>query len=279
MPPTPHDPLPQGDPEAGAPTVCLTLDLESDYATDRFDAVSQVFRLTEFCDDIEVPLTVFVEGRILRDYDEVLTELPAGTEVQLHCNDHRHVPDTPEALIAAKDDFQRVVGRPPVGYRAANYRMTPELMDCLVREGFLWDASRCEAGPSAAARERCRRPFVLDNGLWEIPVGVTPTGGVPLTMSMLSLTGFRLFRRLLEGHGTQRDFVFVFHLHDLFPSRALWQASLKRMAGHAWNYRMLLRDPFQRFQRFVRYLKDRGFRFATCTQWLEDCRTERRNAA
>lgn len=254
------------------PTVCLTLDLESDYATDGFDALGSTGRLAEYCRRNGIPLTVFAEGRVLRNFPDVLEQFPSNTEFQLHCNDHRNVPDTPAALSSAVDAYQRVFGHAPTGYRAANYRMTADLLNALQSHHFVWDASCLPIEKSSYSwPSNDGKPFSLSGGLWELPVSVTPSLGIPVTMSMVSLVGLPLFWRLLRSGEVNGDLVFVFHLHDLFPTRSLRQATIKRILGHSWNYRFFLSDPFERFTRFVDRLQMVGYEFLTCSQWLRNC--------
>jgi hypothetical protein len=253
------------------PTACITLDLEADYVTDEFYALEHIPRLTEFCSSTSVPLTVFVEGRVLRNYEEVLSEFPKGTDFGLHCNNHRHIPDTPHSLVSGIRSFFAVFGHAPHSYRAGNYLVTPELMDTLVREGFLYDSSFV---PSPIARIQpgvpINRPFRLRNHLWELPVSVWPGLRLPLTMSLVSFIGWPMVRLLVELCGLPEILIFVVHMNDLFRSPALRHAALIRQIGHTWNYRLGFKDPFYRFTRFVHLLELKGYRFTTCSRVVEE---------
>lgn len=254
-------------------TACITLDLETDYATGKFCSERGVEELALYCQVMELPLTVFVEGRMLRDHAHVLGRFPSNTSFQLHCNDHGAIPDTPESLAAGIQSFVSVFRQRPSGYRAGNYRVNAELMEELIANRFTWDAS-LRRGPSAMRSTvglgaDC---FQLQNGLLELPVAALPTIGMPLTMSTLSLIGILPMTTLMRLFGVPRLLVFVMHLHDLFASPALGEATLSRRIGHTWNYRMGRVDPFERFKAFIGLLKKEEYTFRTCNDVVGELR-------
>lgn len=249
-------------PRVPGPIACLSLDLESDYATDSFEALRRLPELRAFCAGLKIPLTIFVEGRVLRDYADCLGCFPQGTDFQLHCGDHRHIPDRAGDLKRSFADFTRVFGRAPIGYRAGNYKMTKEILETLETLQFKWDASYLSSGVRDLQLPS-DRPFRMPNGLWELPVTRWPVVGIPMTMSMVSLLGTGLTKALKSLVGVPAYSMFVFHLHDIFPTTALRRATLKRRLGHSWNYRFGLRDPFKRFADFVLALRQHDCRFVT----------------
>lgn len=257
--------------EHNIPSACMTLDLETDYATGKFHGSTGIIRLCDFCQSAGIPLTVFVEGRIIRDYREVLSLFPPPTEFELHCNDHRYIPDTPESLASGIKSFSSAFQRSPRGYRAACYKTTDELMMALVNHGFAWDSSCLPnfGGVFSFRKTPSNRPFRLSNGLVELPIAVLPGLGLPLTMSFISLLGLQSIKVFIMTLGLPCLMVFVIHLHDLFPSPALSEATLLRRIGHNWNYRLGFTDPFERFKSFINILKERNYQFFTCREIIE----------
>lgn len=253
--------------------VYLTLDLESDYATNQFLCLDRVLQLVQFTKMYCVPLTVFVEGRVLRDHRHVLDHFPDTTVFALHCNDHRQIPDSADSLREGIEAFRVAFGYNPRGYRAGNYKLTEEIMNSLTWASFAWDASYVPRWSSQACKGEL--PFRWHNGLWELPVGVWPDTGIRFAMSMVSLIGLPITEMLTKLKGLPRLPVFVFHLHDIFPSPSLRLARAARQLGHAWNYRMGFIDPFVRFRQFVEFLVADGCEFKTCEDlFLEICQQD-----
>lgn len=250
---------------------CVTLDFEADYSTSHFLCLNHTSDLAEVCTSLDVPLTVFVEGRVLRDHAGLLRQFPARTEFGLHCDNHTTIPDNAQALRRGKAAFEAVFGHSPVGYRAANYLMTPELYKALADEGFTYDASYAHGITALHPSDHpAEHPFRLANGLWEVPVTTWTGTRLRTSMSMVSL----LSRPLIEGwmgwRGWPELFIFVVHMHDLYPEVSLKSATLKRQLGHLWNYRFGLRDPLMRFRRFITTLQSAGFDFRTVSSLIPE---------
>jgi hypothetical protein len=259
--------------EFGLPAACITLDLEYDYATDEFHSMNGIPRLAQFCKSMAIPLTVFIEGRVLESHSKVLFQFPSATEFGLHCFDHRKLPDTPTSLTSGSNLFASVLGYAPRAYRAGKYIVTRELINALETNRFVWDTSCLPSvGGAMSSGAPIDRPFRLPNGLWELPVAVWPRLRIPLTMSCLSMMGLFVARMLVKSCGLPNPLVFVVHLHDIFPSPALGSATFIRKLGHRWNYRIGLVDPFERFVNFMWLLKLHNYRFLTGSQLIEEIR-------
>jgi len=258
------------------PTAALTIDVESDYDSQQYEGLERLEDLIAVVRSLGVPLTAFVEGRFFEDRRSVCDQLvSAGADIQLHCWDHRSWGDGVEDLQRSIEAYRRLLGRPPEGYRAHTYRLTPELVTALMANGFRWDSSILPAVAHAGHtgwRSVRTDYYVLAERLVEFPLAVWPMIGIPLTHSyrlLLRPIGEALFRRVL---GWPQTVVYDMHMVDL-----VWTKSLRRspLPAHVkWMYRYMWGtnrgDSFASLRAFVTNLRRGGYRFTTLSTLCQE---------
>jgi peptidoglycan-N-acetylglucosamine deacetylase len=220
------------------PTASLSLDLDDkwSYLKTHGDAGWEGFpsyldrvvpRLLALLDDLELRITVFIVGQDAaneRNRCALGSIASAGHEIGNHSFHHEpwlhlYSPQQIEDEIAAAEDaILAATSVRPVGFRGPGYSHSPAVLECLVRRGYLYDASTLPTvvGPLARAyyflttrltphqrRERSRlvggiteglrpiKPYPLrfgdddDSVLWEVPVTTFPLLRFPIHFSYL----------------------------------------------------------------------------------------------
>lgn len=251
----------------GEHVATFSIDVESDYGTGRNQALSQIDRFLDLVAELDVPLTAFVEGQFFEKRRELCRLLlDRDVDVQLHCYDHADPGDTPDALRRGAAAYADFCGRPPAGYRAHTYRLTGELFDTLLQEGFCWDSSVM----TAVAQGRNTHPefrqgdyFVLAGRVHEFPMGTWR--GLPLAFNhtyrlLLKAPAETLLR---VAFGPSRLVAYNTHMTDLVRCDSLREASrgtsVRLMHRYLWSTHGP--DTFASFRSAVRYLAGRGYRF------------------
>ena len=143
----------------------------------------------------------------------------AGHEVASHTRRHRHLSDlTPEErreeLVASRETLERVAGEPVAGFRAPSFDVPPGHFAALADAGYEYDSSvvPCRRIPGWYGGEwDARRPCGADelvegapSVVRELPVGVMPGVGLPLTGTWIRFFGVGytvLGMRLLARRG------------------------------------------------------------------------------
>lgn len=245
----------------------VSIDFESDYGTGRTEALSQIDRFLELLDELEVPLTAFVEGRFFDDQRQLCRLLlERGVDMQLHCYDHGQPGDTPQSLRRGVAAFADFCGRRPSGYRAHTYRLTDELFDTLLEEGFAWDSSLMRAlaqGRNAHPEFRRGDYFVLAGRLYEFPIA---------RWRMVPLAFNHSYRLLLKRPaeavlratcGLGRLVAYNTHMTDMVRCTSLADARRSTAArlGHNYLWAFQGDDTFASFRSAVKYLRRGGYRF------------------
>lgn len=171
----------------------LSIDVEHDYNGNRTDALDRLPDLLAAVRQARLPLTAFVEGRLFTEQPDLCRRLAeAGTDLHLHCYDHRESGDTADSLRRSIDTFESSTYARPRGYRAHTYRLTEETFKTLVAEGFAWDSSILPGIGLGNHRGRTFRRgdwFVFDDALAEFPVASWRAWGIPFTQSYRQLLG------------------------------------------------------------------------------------------
>lgn len=263
---------------------CLTLDLEPDHAgraEPRYDGwePSRVHELLRLLGRHGAPLTVFVVAGSLRARPATIELFrEAGAEFQLHSHSHDlSAPDSAEEIARGKDEFARVFGKEPVGYRAPEGRISEHGWRRLDAAGFHFDSS---IFPSFWPRPRYLRyrpqPFrPAGTSLVELPISTLSWARLIVSLSWFKLLGFGVYRRLLEGGPLPDPLVFDMHLHDLARLPAFdalprpWRAVYSRNQDSGLAF----------LDRFLELLAARGSRFAALGAVADELRRELPGAA
>jgi peptidoglycan/xylan/chitin deacetylase (PgdA/CDA1 family) len=253
-------------------TAVFSLDLEPDYEGDCFHGLDGLNAALEVLSGEQVPLTVFVEGRLLERFPERMQALASRADVQLHCYDHRMAGDTAETLNQSRRLFRKVLGREPEGYRAHTYRLHASLYRALLAEGFKWDASLLPAAfgyganPARVWRQGGAQCFVLDGGrLVEFPIAVLRRLPLPFTHSYHALARNWLYSLLIRLGQLPPLCVHDMHMVDLQRVPCLAQARFGAVLKAAYRMTWWGRgeNTHDDLRWTIRLLRRRGYRFTT----------------
>lgn len=249
-------------------TAHITLDLESDWFVEEpgrsyftFEFLPEYIQLIQ---ELDVPVTVFVVGRLLEECPEIIERLRTELTTSFHLHSYSHDPEMSNGFrtdlqqgIAA---FETFFGERPLGYRAPLGKITDQQLRTLDQAGFRFDSSifpsyRPGTYNNLSAPVEPYRPDTTES-LIEFPVGVVPYLRIPLAQSYLKLTGQPYFR-LLDTLDLPDPLVFVSHLHDFFETAANDHRSQPMKAIQQRN----LRESTELFETLVETLKENGYSF------------------
>jgi Polysaccharide deacetylase len=248
--------------------VCITLDLEPDYAGVVPTAYTawqapQVERLASVLAQHNVPMTAFVVAESLRAHPEIVGLLQRGNvEFQLHSFSHDLAhPDSSEEIRRGKEVFESHFGHAPLGYRAPQGLISPAGWRRLDEEGFVFDASVFPAiWPRPRYLRYPRRPFrPAGCRLIAIPAGTLTPARLVVSVSWFKLLGWPLYRWLLTHCALPDPLVLGMHLHDLWPTGS----SLTLRGPWTWVYRDNTDSGFTLLTRFIELMQGRGASFET----------------
>lgn len=251
-------------------TACITLDLESDWFVDgpqrSYITVEYLDRYIELIHSVDVPVSVFVVGRLLEDRPDVIERLDEALDVEFHLHSYAH---DPEMAAGFRSDlregiraFESFFGHPPQGYRAPLGKISAHQIATLDDEGIAFDSSvfpsyRPGIYNNLDAPTEPYRPAGTDQ-LVELPIGVLPYLRVPTAQSYLKLGG-RTYLRLLEQLEPSEPLVFLSHLHDFIDTPANEHRSQPMKTIQQRN----LDESTALFQSLIQRLTAKGYRFTT----------------
>jgi hypothetical protein len=248
-------------------TFTLTIDLESDYCTGYFQCLEKSGPLLDYLKNNVSEFTVFCEGNVLRAAHPIIESLlNTGGDMQLHCNDHRDGPDDIDGFEKGLGAYIKYFGYMPAGYRAGKYRMDAQLITHIINRGLKWDSSLI---PVFLEKKYCN-PYLLNNNFIEFPASVCLADKFIMSMTYNSFFGPAVFE-LLKGHVLKHSYInFTVHLQDLFPSKSLSRASLKRKMIYHWHDRFGFRNPFNFFTGILDFLIKNNYRPVSLSNLYSD---------
>ncbi|ATW89212.1 polysaccharide deacetylase [Halohasta litchfieldiae] len=258
-------------------TACITLDLESDWFVDQpghsYRSVEYLQSYIEMIRQVDVPVTVFVSGRLLEDRPEAVERLRRELDTEFHLHSYAHDPEMKQGfrtdLKQGIDAYEAFFGSRPRAYRAPLGKLTPSQLTILDDAGFDIDSS---VFPSVrpgtynnlgAPIEPYQPPETSD--LVEFPIGVIPRLRIPAAQSYLKLGGWP-YLRLLSMVDLPDPLVFVSHLHDFFDSGVNEYRSQPMKAIQERN----LDASTTLFAELISCLDRQGYRFATIADVYDD---------
>ena len=263
-------------------TACITLDLESDWFVDgpqrSYITVEYLDTYIELIQSVDVPVSVFVVGRLLEERPDIIERLDAAVDCEFHLHSYAHDPemtggfrsDLREGIAA----FESCFGHRPRGYRAPLGKISPQQIATLDDEGFAFDSSifpsyRPGIYNNLDAPTEPYRPAGTDQ-LVEFPIGVLPYLRVPTAQSYLKLGG-RGYLRLLEQLDPPEPLVFLSHLHDFIDTPANEHRSQPMKAIQQRN----LTESATLFRELIQRLTAKGYRFRTVDELYAETVSER----
>ena len=258
------------DSRDGSKTACITLDLESDWFVDEpgrtYQTVEYLDAYIELIQSVDVPVTVFVVGRLLEERPDVVDRLDAALDCAFHLHSYAHDPEMSRGfrsdLREGIEAFESFFGHRPQGYRAPLGKISAANLVTLDNAGFAFDSSvfpsyRPGAYNNLDAPTHPYRPAGTD-GLVEFPIGVLPYLRVPTAQSYLKLGG-RGYLRLLDLLEPSGPLVFLSHLHDFVDTPANAHRSQPMKAIQRRN---IDASPAL-FRSLIQRLTAQGYRFRT----------------
>lgn len=257
-------------------TALITIDLEGDYNGPHRRGLERVNELLELMVAENIPLTVYVEGRLFEQCPDVCNILiQAGADVQLHCYDHTQPGDTRESLrrgISAYEDF---MARKPSGYRAHSFRLTTEIYQVLLEENFVWDSSVLPSfglGGNTSWTGGGGDWYLLDDSLYEFPVATWGRFSLPLTHSYRRLIKKPFEMLLRYTCRLPRLLVYDMHMVDLVWTGSLSTAPVSPFLKTGWwlCWGFNRGDSFDDLRGFLRFLRERGYHFSNMSNLCQE---------
>ena len=269
--------MPRSDTSDHVPgTVCLTMDVEPDYArTSSFAILDRAGPFFQWIHDEQVPVTAFVMGRLIAQSHPILDQLQsAGAAVELHGYAH-DVSGFGDMRSSHSEEIQRGTeayakrfGRVPYGYRAPSGIVSADDIRLLDRLGFDYDSSIFPVRRTGRYdfRKLPRRPFRWEGlRLSEFPVALV-TSRVPAGLTFTNLLGAGISATLMARSAPipAGPLVIDGHFHNIFPAP-------EALAGMPWPFRALYRmgelsGGLAGLMSLLNSLRRRGFALASLTE-------------
>ena len=234
--------------------IAVTVDVESDWggrAAECWGLERGLPYVLELFDSLGIKATFFISGVVISRYKEMIRRLSgSGHEVASHGSTHKahsllNKEQLFEEINRSKQLLEDEIGVEILGFRAPQFRVNKELFDVLFDLHFSYDSSvsRAIVPTRYSSLSVPKAPFLLENGLLEIPVSSIPYIRIPLGLRWINLIGFTTFKLLLEKLGLPQPAVFYLHPFDLIHPSGNPKTSLivkKWYSYKAYNTRKTL---------------------------------------
>ncbi len=181
--------------------------------------------------------TFFFTGEIASYYPDLVKMVSArGHEIGSHNYVHQDYDERNETefranLYKSKVILEDLSGSKVIGYRAPNSTVRPYMIECLLKQGFLYDSSVTPTKPFMGKfgnfKYAPKNPYILDNkdfakagssGLWEFPWPVFPILGLPSGSGIMSrIAGYWYTVVSLQQALHGGDTVYYFHPYEIGP--------------------------------------------------------------
>lgn len=257
-------------------TICLTLDVESDYGrSQRVTSLDRTGPFFQWVHDEQIPVTAFVTGHLIEQAHPIVDKLQSsGIPVELHGYAHAvsgfgtmrssHA----DEIKRGTDAYVKKFGRVPAGYRAPSGIISADDLRLLDQLGYKYDSS-------VFPLRRHKRydftglphhPFRWESlNVAEFPVALL-SSRVPAGLTFINLLGSRISTSLLARSAPVPPSAIVIdgHFHNLFSSpvalRALPFAFRLMYALGQWSGGMACLSSL------VSNLRQRGYVFGNLAQ-------------
>lgn len=257
--------------------IFLTLDLEKDYGTalnkDFFYALGNSEELITFLKKNDIPLTVFIQTKILEK--KLLPDCFLSKNIQIefcvHSYSHeiRNQISFVQEIKKSTSIFQDYFDVSPKGYRAPDGVIYRSDLELLKKYGYDYDSSIFPTWrPGRFNNLRTsKKPFILRNAIFEIPFSIYNLGlPIPITLSYLKILGNPFLKLCLNGK-LPENIIFDFHLHDLTPPIKSYQ---NLPIFYKLIYKRNFLEGFKIFKKFVLFHKTKGTIFETLNHYYNE---------
>lgn len=209
----------------------------------------QTRKVLSILDEYETKATFFVLGWVAEKNPDLVKEIcERGHEVGSHGFAHKLVYEqTPEEfqedLVKSLDAIESACGLRPTSYRAPNYSVTNDALwalDILKKNGVKIDSSiypsrLVHANPVDAPQE----PYMLENGLWELPGPTTNVLGVRIPYGggiFLRVHPYFFTKHAINKSNKKGESMVVYiHPWELDPAHPKIKCRLKANFVHYYN--------------------------------------------
>lgn len=252
---------------------CLTLDVEPDDPGDpRIRLFDEPERFSWFRDvlrDAHAPLTAFVLMKHAQGYATPLAALAESVPVELgvhsYSHDRKNTASVDE-VRRARDEFIRLWGTAPHGYRAPYGLIDFEGVRTLMNEGFQYDSSIFPVfRPDEFGYNNLRYPrgpFLFSDGTRDIiEIPLAALGGCRLlySLSFVKLFGAGVYRNLMRVFPLPEIAVIDLHPYDFYAGEIASAFKSWKRAAHLRN---AAKAP-ELFVDMIETLRRQGYRFVT----------------
>jgi len=256
--------------------VIVTLDFECDYGTalseNTYQAVNHVDQFIGLLEDVDVPLTTFVQTELLEERPEAVEQLRnSDVDVRFHPHSHTHKPrdetSVPEEIEESTERFEEFFGHRTSGYRLPNGNVWPSDYQHLAEAGYEFDASLFPSwrpnhfnNTSAPTVPH----YISDHGITEIPFTVySRFVRVPTALSYCRVLGHG-FTRLMSSSSLP-VIVFNVHMHDFVNPQSFKELPMFYKLLYSRNT-----DGFDMFESALERFQNSGRTFATIDELYEE---------
>jgi len=234
--------------------VCLTLDVEQDYAglldEPSYEGLSHIETLVDFLKERDIPLTCFIQGSLFETHSNELKKFLALDDIEFELHSYSHS-NTQKSNIAfevkrGKEAYEKFFGKNPIGYRSPNGIIKDMHYQILASNGFKFDSSIFPSLRPGAFNNlgKPTRPYLVNNAqIIEFPFTVfSNLIRVPMSLSYIKLFG-KLCLYLLKSFELPDFIIFNLHLHDLFELDSSKKMPLSRFSP---IYRLIFKRLYQK---------------------------------
>jgi peptidoglycan/xylan/chitin deacetylase (PgdA/CDA1 family) len=248
-------------------TVCFTIDVEPDFAgvleTDVYYGKNDLPKLERIVRQYGIKLTAFVTGKTLEENPDILESLKSmKAEIEPHSYAHliTHGPKFSDIEKGIRI-HEKLVGNPPVGYRAPQGIITQDEAKFLEHMGIKFDSSIFPAFfPGRYNRLNFPTiPFkIFGSNVIEFPLAVVPRIRLPISLSYMQLLGIDTFRFLFNLFGIPQLLVYDFHTYEFGKLFSYNILPLLQKLGY-FRAQRTYKDPAAVFEGFVKYILSAGY--------------------
>jgi len=249
-------------------SIAVTVDVESDWGGRTDDCYGLEYGLPYILEILEnsgITATFFISGAVVSRYKKMIRKVAeSGHEVASHGFTHENLGVLKKARLLeevnrSKQLLEDEMGVEVLGFRAPQFRVNKELFDVLFDLHFKYDSSMARAivPTRYSGLSVPKAPFVLENGLLEIPVSSIPYIRVPLGLRWINMMGFATFKFILDRLALPQPAVFYLHPFDLIHPSGNPKASF--MVKRWYSYKA--QNTGNTLRQILGYWKARGDEF------------------